>query len=541
MTSNKPLTFSQGIQPPKKDLANIPSSPKQASSYSGKVKDKLKIDELLKILKAGNNKGNGRQVIFPYLKRGPATYDLDMIKLAYDFADEAHQKQARKSGEPYINHPLRTAITLAKMGLDQSTIIAALLHDVPEDTNYSLVEVEKNFGGEIAKLVGGISKLGIIKYRGMEKYSENLRKMFVSMAQDIRIILIKMADRLDNLRSLDALAKEKQKRIAQESLEIYAPIANRLGMGQIKGELEDLAFPYVYPEKYQWMVKEILPKIELEMAYVQRVIKVVQKELTAQKIKIISIHGRQKRLYSLFLKLQKPHYDGDISKIYDLVALRIIVPTIEDCYQTLGLIHKLWKPLPGRIKDYIAQPKPNGYQSLHSTVFCAEGKIVEFQIRTTEMHEQAEHGIAAHWHYKEIKRRPQKIGDKGYTLPKKLTWIQDLVKWQQDIQDNEVYLKSLSIDFFQNRIFVFTPQGDVIDLPEEATPVDFAYHVHSWIGDHCTGTLINNRMASLDAKLKNGDVVEIITDKNRKGPSRDWLKFVKTGAAKSKIRAGAGK
>ncbi|NUM25706.1 MAG: bifunctional (p)ppGpp synthetase/guanosine-3',5'-bis(diphosphate) 3'-pyrophosphohydrolase [Candidatus Buchananbacteria bacterium] len=500
--------------------------------------NKLPIEELFRILKE-NHKVTSRVPIFPYLKRAPANYDFDLIKLAYEFAEEAHKTQNRKSGEPYINHPLRTAITVAKLGLDQDTVIAALLHDVPEDTTYSLVEVEKNFGEDIAKLVGGISKLGIIKYRGMEKYAENLRKMFISMAQDIRIILIKMADRLDNLRSLEALPKEKQKRIAQESLEIYAPIANRLGMGQIKGELEDLSFPYVYPQKYEWMKKDILPKIELKMAYINRVIKIVEKELAAQKIKTTSIHGRQKRLYSLYLKLQKPHYNGDVSKIYDLVALRIIVPTVEDCYQALGVIHKLWKPLPGRIKDYIAQPKPNGYQSLHSTVFCTEGKIVEFQIRTPAMHDQAENGIAAHWQYKEKESRQtnKKIGDPGYTLPKKLTWIEDLVKWQKEIQDNEVYLQSLTIDFFQNRIFVFTPKGDVIDLPEGATPVDFAYHVHSWIGDHCAGARINNQIASLDSKLKNGDVVDIITDKNRRGPSRDWLQFVKTGAAKGRIKS----
>jgi GTP pyrophosphokinase len=498
------------------------------------------VESLIKILKEGN-KENNKTPIFPHFRRKNPEYDLDLIRLAYDYAQKAHEGQTRKSGEPYIEHPLATATKLAEMGMDQATIIAGLLHDVPEDTNYSLVDIEKNFGPEVAKLVGGISKLGIIKYRGIEKYAENLRKMFVSMAEDIRIILIKMADRLHNLKTLGSLPKEKQKRIAQESLEIYAPIANRLGMGQIKGEFEDLAFPYVYPEKYEWMKKEILPKIEVRMEYIQKVIKVVKKELEIQKIKVISLHGRAKRLYSLYHKLAKPHYDGDVSKIYDLVALRIIVPTISDCYQVLGIIHKLWKPLPGRIKDYIAQPKPNGYQSLHSTVFCLDGKIVEFQIRTPEMHEQAEYGIAAHWHYKETEKGPKNLGDKGHTLPKKFQWVQDLVNWQKEIQDNQQYLQSLAIDFFKNRIFVFTPQGDVIDLPEEATPVDFAYHVHTWIGDHCTGAKVNNQMVSLEAKLKNGDVIEIITDKNRKGPSHDWLKFAKTSAAKGKIRSGADK
>lgn len=496
------------------------------------------IDDLIKIIKEGNYKNNHHRLSFiPHFRRRKSAIDLDLVRLAYDFAAEAHQGQKRKSGEPYINHSLETAIILAKVGMDQDTIIAALLHDVPEDTDYSLVDIEKNFGPEIAKLVSGITKLGVIKYRGIQKYAENLRKMFVSMAQDLRIILIKMADRLHNLKTLAVLPPEKQKRIAQESLEIYAPIAHRLGMGHLKGELEDWAFPYVYPQEYQWLKKEVLPKIELKMEYDQKVIKVVKKQLTSHKIKIISIHGRAKRLYSLYRKLIKPHYNRDVSKIYDLVAIRIIVPTVADCYNVLGIIHQLWKPLPGRIKDYISQPKPNGYQSLHSTVFCLEGKITEFQIRTPEMHEQAEYGIAAHWRYEETGKKSERFGGKGYTIPKKLKWIEELVKWQKEIQDSQQYLKALTVDVFRNRIFVFTPKGDVIDLPEEATPVDFAYHVHTWIGDHCSGAKINGQMTSLDNKLKNGDVVEIITDKNRKGPSRDWLKFVKTNAAKSKIRA----
>ena len=512
-----------------------------------------RLDDLLKILKE-DNKGNHKIPMFPNFRHKNSGYDLDLIKLTYEYAQKAHKGQKRKSGEPYINHCLETAIILAEMGMDQPTIIAGLLHDVPEDTDYSLVDIEKNFGDEVAKLVSGITKLGVIKYRGMEKYAENLRKMFVSMAQDIRIILIKMADRLHNLKTLEALPKEKQKRIARESLEIYAPIANRLGMGHIKGEIEDLAFPYLYPKDHVWLTKEVMPKIELAMEYIEDIIKMVTQRLTERKIKIISIHGRPKRLYSLYKKLIKPHYNYDPSKIYDLVAIRIIVPTIADCYNVLGVIHEYCKPLPGRIKDYISQPKPNGYQSLHTTSFI-DGKIVEIQVRTPKMHEQAEYGIAAHWHYKETEGKPtslasrrsgrlggpKKINDKGYALPKKLEWIENLVKWQKNIQDDQQYLKSLTVDFFSNRIFVFTPKGDVIDLPEDATPVDFAYHVHSWIGDHCAGTKINNRMTTLDATLKNGDVVEIITDKNRKGPSHDWLKFVKTSAAKSKIRAGAGK
>lgn len=496
------------------------------------------IDELQKILKEGHNHNTKLPVLSPF-RRLQSEYDLDMIKLAYEFAEEAHRGQTRKSGEPYITHPLAVAITLAKMGMDQATIIASLLHDVPEDTNTNLVEIEKNFGTEVAKLVAGVSKLGVIKYRGIERYAENLRKMFVSMAEDIRIIIIKMADRLHNLTTLESLPPEKRTRIAQESLEIYAPIANRLGMGSIKGELETLAFPFVYPTEWEWMKRDVLPKIKIKLEYINRVIKIVESDLRKERIKIISIHGREKRPLSLYLKLIKPHYNRDVSKLYDLVALRIIVPSVADCYQALGVVHKLWKPLPGRIKDYIAQPKPNGYQSLHSTVFCEEGMIVEFQIRTPDMHQQAEYGIASHWQYKEATKNNKRYGDKGMPLPKKLKWVEDLVLWQKEIHDNQQYLKSLEIDFFHNRIFVFTPNGDVIDLPEGATPVDFAYHVHSWIGDHCSGAKINNQITPLDAKLKNGDVVDIITDKNRKGPSRDWLQFVKTSAAKGKIRSGS--
>ena len=462
--------------------------------------------------------------------------DLDMIQLAYEFAEEAHRGQQRKSGEPYIEHCLATAIGVARMGLDEPTIIAALLHDVPEDTNYTLVDIEKNFGSEVARLVTGITKLGVIKYRGMSRYAENLRKMFISMAEDIRIILIKFADRIHNLQTLDALPPEKRLRIARESLEIYAPIANRLGMGNMKGVLEDLAFPHVLPEEYLWMKKDIMPVINRRVEDVKQAIAVARKELQKEKVKVFEIHGRQKRLYSLYLKLLRPEYNRDPDKIYDLVAMRVLVPTVTDCYNVLGILHNLWRPLPGRIKDYISQPKPNGYQSLHTTVFGPNGKILEIQIRTKQMHEQAEYGIAAHWHYKEAGGR-QPLRGKGVELPKKLQWVNDLVKWQRSIQDNQQYLHSLSIEVFRNRIFVFTPHGDVIDLPEDATPVDFAYHVHSWIGNHCAGARINNHMVSLDAKLKNGDVVEIITDKNRPNPSQDWLKFVKTSAARNKIRS----
>ncbi|HNP74819.1 MAG TPA: RelA/SpoT family protein [bacterium] len=460
--------------------------------------------------------------------------DLELVKLAYDFAATAHQSQTRMSGEPYIVHPLATAQKLAELNLDVPTIIAGLLHDIPEETEITVEQIEKDFGKEIAHLVDGITKLGKIKYRGIERYAENLRKMFVAMSDDIRVIFIKFADRIHNLKTLAALPPVKQQRIATESLEIYAPIADRLGMGQIKGEMEDLAFPYVYPQAYNWLLKIIPREYRTREKYLAQVKKLLEQELKNNHItsETVSIHGRTKHLYSLYKKLLRPDINKDISKIYDLVALRIVLPTIGDCYSTLGIIHKLYKPFPGRIKDYIAQPKPNGYQSLHTTVFADNGQIIEFQIRTTKMHEEAEFGIAAHWHYKEYQ---------GNIDKKNTNWIKELVKWQQEIRDNEQFISSIKLDVFQNRIFVFTPKGDVIDLPEKSTPIDFAYHVHSWVGDKCVGAKINNQMVNLGAELKNGDIVEIITDKNRPGPSEDWLELTKTSMAKTKIKSAINK
>lgn len=463
------------------------------------------------------------------VKNNQISGDVDMLKLAFDFAGEAHRGQNRASGEPYIIHPLSTAQKLAEMRLDLTTIIAGLLHDVPEDTEVTLAEVEKNFGKEVAKLIEGITKLGKIKYRGMERYAENLRRMFVAMSDDIRVILIKFADRLHNLKTLDALPADKRFRIAKETLEIYAPIADRLAIGQIKGELEDLAFKYVYPEDYKWITEIIPREYKAKEKYLQEIRSQVSKKLSQENIQIneISIQGRTKHLYSLYKKLLRPHINRDLSKIYDLIALRLIVPTITDCYSALGILHGMFRPMPGRIKDYIANPKPNGYQSLHTTVFTDDGEIVEFQIRTREMHEQAEFGIAAHWNYKETG---------GKLKNKTLKWLNELVKWQKQIKDNDQFLQTVKLDVFQNRIFVFTPHGDVIDLPEGATPVDFAYHVHSSLGDKCVGARVNDQLVNLGYQLKSGDIVEIITDKNRRTPNPDWLEIVKTSMAKSKIR-----
>lgn len=457
--------------------------------------------------------------------------DLDILKLAFEFANDAHKGQTRASGEPYIMHPLAVATKLAEMKLDMSTITAGLLHDVPEDTDRTLEEISKNFGTEIATLVEGITKLGTIKYRGFERYAENLRKMFVAMSSDIRVILIKFADRMHNLSTLDYLPEDKRIRIAKETLEIYAPIADRLGMGKMKSELEDLSFPYVYPEDYAWMIKTVPKEYEAKEKYLEKIRKDVIEKLTENNIPLegISMQGRTKHLYSLYKKMKRPNINMDISRVYDLLALRIIVDTLADCYAALGIIHNMYRPVPGKIKDYIAQPKPNGYQSLHTTVFTDQGEILEFQIRTKPMHEEAEYGVAAHWHYKQ--KGHEKISKQN------IKWLNELMKWQEQIKDNDQFLNAIKFDIFQNRIYVFTPRGDVIELPEEATAIDFAYHVHSSLGDKCVGARVNGHLVNLSQPLKSGDLIEIITDKNRKGPNPDWIDIVKTSMAKGKIRA----
>ena len=451
--------------------------------------------------------------------------DFDMIQLAYDFAAEAHAGQTRKSGEPYITHPLAAAHILADMHIDPVIVIATLLHDVPEDTTRTLEDVEKNFGSEVASMVRGITKLGKLKYRGVERYIENLRKMFVAMAEDIRVMIIKFADRIHNLLTLDALPPQKRYRIALESLEIYAPIANRLGMDDIKGQLEDLSFKHVYPKEYERVKKIRDDKLAGREKYFSTIISKAEYELVKAGIKPRVINGRNKRLYSLYKKLLRKN--NDINKVYDLVAIRIIVGTVAECYAALGILHNIWTPMKGRIKDYISQPKPNNYQSLHTTVFGDEGEVVEFQIRTEEMDEGAEFGIAAHWHYAE----------NGSRMPsREIKWVKELAEIQKDILNKLSDLEEIKVDFLQTRIFVFTPKGDVIDLPEQATPIDFAYHIHSEIGNKCTAAIVNDKMVSLDTELNNGDVVEIVTDKNRKLPSQDWLKIAKTHSARLHIR-----
>ncbi len=455
--------------------------------------------------------------------------DLELVREVYEFADAAHAGQKRISGDPYITHPTATAIKLVEMRLGANVIAAGLLHDTLGNTKTTVQDIKKRFGSDIASMVEAESNLHVIRYRGIEKYLENLRKMFIAMAQDIRVIFIKFANRVHNLETLQYVESEdRRRRTALESLEIYAPIADRLGMGKMKGDLEDLSFQHAYPKEYQW-VKSLTEKLSKEKEdYLAEVMKIAKDEIEGAGIKVSDIHGRVKHTYSFYKKLIR--YDKDINRIYDSVAVRVVVNSLADCYATLGIIHNHWKPLTGRIKDYVAQPKPNGYQSVHTTVFCKNGEIVEFQIRTPDMHEEARYGVAAHWRYKE---GDEQTGDS-------IHWIEQLVDIQKKISDKGEFLENLEalkIDIFQDRIFVFTPEGDVIDLPEGGTPIDFAYNIHTDVGNQCTGAKVNEKITPLDAELKSGDVVEIITNKNRKGPNPDWLNFVKSHHARSKIKA----
>ncbi len=457
------------------------------------------------------------------------------IRESYEFAKIAHGGQTRATGEPYLYHPTRSALTLAKMKMPAAIIAAMLLHDVPEDTDYTIDDIKKDFGDDIADMVRGVTKLGKLKYRGVERYIENLRKMFIAMAEDIRVIFIKFADRLDNLETLEALPEKKRYRIALETLEIYAPIANRLGMFEMRGRLEDLSFKYVYPKEYAWTIDQLTESISQKQHYIDKVIAITKDMLDRENIHYTSVHGRAKNLYSLYKKLLK--YGKDISRIHDLIALRIVTKDVPTCYAVLGIIHQQWKPVPGRFKDYIAQPKPNGYRSLHTSVFCEDGEVVEFQIRDTVMHAESEYGIVAHWAYDENGKRNM------LSATQELQWVKELSQIQKEFEDKKHFSEikeSLKIDVFQNRIFVFTPKGDVIDLPEKATPVDFAFAIHSGLGIACVGAMVNDQMVSLDYQLRSGDVIYIITDKNRKTPNLDWLKFVKTRHARHHIKASRG-
>jgi len=469
----------------------------------------------------------------PFSKEG-----LALITKAYEFAEAAHKDHKRYSGEPYMIHLHETAKNLSKLGMGSVTVAAGLLHDVLEDTGIEAQTLKNAFDDEIVSLVEGVTKLDKIRYKGTERSAESLRKMFLAIAEDMRVVLLKLVDRLHNMETLRHLPPEKQKRISLETLEIYAPLAYRLGIKELSGKLEDLAFPYVYPREYEWLMQAAKREYKDWETYAGEVKPLLARELTEEKISFLDIHARAKHYYSLYKKLLK--YDMDISKITDIVALRVIVPTIEDCYATLGAIHKLWRPLPGKIKDYIALPKPNGYRSLHTTVFGPKEWHIEIQMRTPEMHEEAEYGIAAHWAYAELKRRSAKAyadHRPSFITKKQFAWLGQIREWQKDFENPDEFLESLKIDFFRTRIFVLTPKGDVIDLPEGATPIDFAYQVHTDIGNTAIGAKVNGKMVALDYLLKNGEVVEVLTQKNKK-PSRDWLGVVKSGQARKKI-AGA--
>lgn len=456
-----------------------------------------------------------------------AQYNIDLILKAYKYAEEAHRGQLRNSGEEYIHHPIEVASILAELEMDDSTIIAALLHDVAEDTEKTLDNIKKIFGEEVAGLVDGVTKLGKIEYKSkMEVQVENLRKMFLAMAKDIRVILIKLADRLHNMRTLKYQSEHKQKEIAQETLEIYAPLANRLGIFRIKWELEDLAFRYLNPQEYYDLVEGIALKRKEREEQINEVIEQLNIRLEEVGIEA-DIAGRPKHFYSIYKKMI--NQNKDLSEIYDLTAIRVVVETVNDCYGALGIIHTLWKPIPGRFKDYIAMPKPNMYQSLHTTLIGTHGEPFEIQIRTWEMHRTAEYGIAAHWKYKEGKKVEN-------NFEQKLSWLRQLLEWQHDSRDAGEFMESLKVDLFADTVFVFTPKGDVVELPADSCPIDFAYRVHTDVGHSCIGAKINGRIVPLDTKLKNGDIVEILTTKVPTGPSRDWVCLVKTSQAKNRIR-----
>jgi GTP diphosphokinase / guanosine-3',5'-bis(diphosphate) 3'-diphosphatase len=459
--------------------------------------------------------------------------DIEFISRAFCFAKDAHEGQKRASGEPYFTHAAAVGYHITTLGLDTSTIAAALLHDTIEDCDTSREELEKRFGNDVAFLVEGVSKLSSVRYQGVQRKIESLRKMFLAFAKDVRVVLIKLSDRLHNMQTIQFIHQEKQRRIALETLEIYAPIAYRLGMGHMKGELEDLAFPIVHPDEYAWVKQELENRIPEGEQYLSNNVKPKLEEiLHMEDIKPLTIDFRKKHLYSLWKKLLR--YDMDFGRITDLFAMRVVVDTIEDCYQTFGIIHQLWKPLPGRIKDYIALPKPNGYRSIHTTVFCVDNKITEFQIRTHDMHIEAERGVAAHWAYTETNKPKH-----GGTVDQQMAWVRKLSDWQREFgtaEDSTDFLESLKIDFFKDRIFTLTPKGEVLDLPAGSTPVDFAYAVHTDIGNHMIGAKINGKLVHFDRELLSGETVEILTQKNRK-PNAEWLSFVKSSFAKNRLRA----
>jgi GTP pyrophosphokinase len=462
--------------------------------------------------------------------------DIDMINKAYHFAEEAHQEQKRESGEPYIIHPIAVAEILADLGMDTNTIVAGLLHDVIEDTDISFDETVTLFNLEIANLVEGVTKLtrlGEMEYKTKEEeQADNVRKMLLAMAKDIRVIIIKLADRLHNMRTLKFMPAKKQKNKAKETLDIYAPLAHRLGMSKIKWELEDLCFRYLHEEEYYSLVESISEKRIERETYIKDIVTDLNEKLEAAGIES-DLDGRPKHFYSIYKKMVSKN--KNIDQIFDLTAIRVLVNSVKDCYGVLGIVHTIYRPIPGRFKDYIAMPKPNMYQSLHTTVIGPQGKTFEIQIRTFEMHKTAEYGIAAHWKYKEGDTgNPEQ--DKPKDFEKKLVWLRDMLEWQKETSDATEFIEGFKIDLFSDEVFVFTPKGVVINLCSKATPIDFAYRIHTDVGNKCVGAKVNGKIVPLDYTLKTGEIVEILTTSNAKGPNMDWLNIAKSSQSKSKIK-----
>ncbi len=458
---------------------------------------------------------------------------VDFVRSAYELAAEAHAEQVRKSGEPYIVHPIGVAVILAGLEMDEKTLAAAFLHDVVEDTEYKLDYIQEHFGAEVANLVDGVTKLGKIAYISKEdRQIENYRKMFLAMAKDIRVVLIKLADRLHNMRTMKFMPLHKQQSISRETLEIYAPLAHRLGIYTIKWELEDLAFRYMEPEIYYKLMEQVKVKRREREDMINSAILTLKEALEKTGIKC-EIQGRPKNFYSIHKKMLRDH--KELNEIYDLLAIRVLVDTVKDCYGALGIVHSMWRPIPGRFKDYVAVPKSNMYQSLHTTVLSAGGQPLEIQIRTFEMHHISEYGIAAHWRYKESGgTKSAASGDKGFDA--KLSWLRQLLEWHNDMNDSKDFVDTVKMDIFADEVFVFTPRGDVIDLPVGSCPIDFAYRIHTDVGNRCVGAKVNGRIVPLDYRVTNGDIIEVITSKQSNGPSRDWINIVGSSDTRNKIR-----
>ena len=467
-----------------------------------------------------------RQEFLNYIKSLNEAYDLDRIGKAYDTAEKMHEGQLRKSGEPYLIHPVETDKILAELGMDDDTLVAGLLHDVVEDTEYTMEELVADFGQEVALLVDGVTKLGALVFENKEtRQAENLRKMFLAMSKDIRVLIIKLADRLHNLRTINYMSEKKIQDKCQETIDIYAPLASRLGMYNMKFELEDTAMKHLYPEEYKDIGSKLNARKDERDQIISGIINEIKKALDDMGIEY-TVEGRSKHFYSIFKKMRYQH--KDIEEIFDLNAVRVIVGNIRDCYAVLGIVHTLWTPIPGRFKDYIAMPKPNMYQSIHTTVIGDGGVPFEIQIRTYEMHTIAEYGIAAHWKYKE--------GVSSATEEVKISWLRQALEWQKETKDPREFMESLKVDLFSRQVFVFTPAGDVKELPKGATPLDFAFKIHSDVGAKCIGAKVNGKMVPIDHHLENGDIIEIMTSPNASGPSIDWLKIVKSSTARTKIK-----